>query len=179
MYKLKWTRLQNEIFRYLCIKSGVNSNQRDIAKALKVSPTAIAKSLKEMEIEKLIIYIKDKKMNLSSIELNREDKFALEMKRVENLKMIYESGLLDLLETKFPGTLIILFGSYSYGTDTHDSDIDIAVIGAKNTEIETEEFDKKLERKIIVQLYDSLAKIHKNLRDNLLNGIVLKGVVEL
>ena len=43
MYKLKWTRLQSEILRLLCIKSGQILNLRGIANCLKVSPTAVAK----------------------------------------------------------------------------------------------------------------------------------------
>ncbi len=178
-YKFKWTRVQNEMFRFLCIKSGVSVNQRVIAEALKVSPTAVAKGLKSMNKDKFIIYNKDPRMNLTSVELNRDSDKAVSFKRIENLKMIYESGLLELLDNKFPGDLIILFGSYSYGTDTSDSDVDIAIIGSKEKEINLEEFEKFLGREIIVQFYDSIKGIHKSLRNNIINGIVLKGVIEL
>lgn len=178
-YKLKWTRVQNEIFRFLCIKSGTSVNQRVIAEALKVSPTAVAKGVKSMSKEGLVVYTKDPRMNLTAVELNRDNEKALSLKRVENLKMIYESGLLNSLSDKFPGALIILFGSYSYGTDTSESDIDIAVIGSKKKEISLKEFENYLGREIIVQFYDSLKEIHKSLRDNIINGIVLRGVIEL
>jgi len=177
--KFKWTRVQNEIFRFLCIKSGSSVNQRFIAEKLKVSPTAVAKALKSISKERLIIYSKDPRMNLTYAELNRDNEKAISFKRVENLKMIYESGLLELLNDKFPGTLIILFGSYSYGTDIINSDVDIAIIGSKKKEINLGEFEKLLGRKIIVQFYDSLKEIYKNLRNNIINGIILKGVIEL
>src|SRR3989338_1101089 len=109
-YKIKWTRVQNEIFRFLCTKSGTSVNQRVIAEALKISPTAVAKALKGMSEERLIIYSKDPRMNLTSAELNRDGEKAVSFKRAENLKMIYESGLLEVLSVKFPGTLIVLFG---------------------------------------------------------------------
>jgi len=54
MYKVKWTRLQSEIFRYLCIKSGQSFNLRGLARPLKVSPTAVSKALNDLEKEKLI-----------------------------------------------------------------------------------------------------------------------------
>jgi len=178
IYKLKLTRLQNEIFRLLCIKAGKAINQRAIANALKVSPTAISKSLTTLEKERLIIVKKDSKMNLTLIELNRENPLAIGLKRAENLKMIYESGIIDFLEEKFPGDVIILFGSYSYGGDYYNSDIDIA-IGAKQKEVDLDKFEKMLEREININTYQNFKDINKNLRSNIFNGITLGGGISL
>lgn len=179
MYKLKFTTLQNEIFRLLCIKAGITLNQRGIARLLNVSPTAIAKGVKGLEKEKLIKIEKSKTMNLSSIELNRDNSKVTALKRAENLKMIHDSGLVDFLEEKFPGCTIILFGSYSFGEDTINSDIDIAVIGSKEKQINLTKFDKLLERTIFIHYYDNITAITKNLRSNILNGITLAGAIEL
>jgi len=187
MYKLKFTRLQNEILRFLSIKSGISLNARDIARALKVSPTAIAKSLELLKKEELITVEKHKgKINLLSIELNRDNQKAIDFKKIENLKMIYESELVKFLEDSFPGAAIILFGSYSRGEDIwtnepkgHISDIDIAVIGTKEKQVELTKFDKLLERTIVINFYPSFKEIHKNLKDNILNGILLAGSVDL
>ena len=103
----------------------------------------------------------------------------MQIKRAENLKMIYESGLADFLEKELPGSTIILFGSYSRGEDTIRSDIDIAVIGRKEKHINLDDFEKKLERNISINFYASFKEIHKNLKENLFNGIVLFGGVEL
>ena len=186
MYKIKFTRLQNEIFRFFCIKAGMSINQRGVSKALKVSPTAISNSLNELVKESLINVKKDQKMNLTLIEFNRDSQKASDMKRVENLKLIYESGLAKFLQESFPGTTIILFGSYSRGedvwanlTEENRSDIDIAIIGTKGKEINLTEFDKKLERTVIINFYSLFKDIHKHLRDNILNGIVLSGSADL
>jgi predicted nucleotidyltransferase len=93
--------------------------------------------------------------------------------------MIYESGIVDFLEEKFPGTVIILFGSYSYGEDTVKSDIDLAVVGAKEKSANLEKYEEFLERKININTYKTFKEINKNLRDNLLNGTVLAGRVSL
>ena len=186
MYKLKWTRLQAEIFRYLCIKAGQTPNLRRIAGQLDVSPTAVSKALVEMEKEGWVAVKKSKTMNLLSIELNRDNSRAIEMKRVENLKMIYESGLSDFLFNKLPGCNIILFGSYSYGSDIlidedegYKSDIDIAIVGTKGNDIDLERFDILLERKVNINFYESWDKIHKNLKESILKGIFLNGGVKL
>ena len=175
MYKLKFTKLQNEIFRLLCIKAGISLNQRGIARILNVSPTAVAKALYLLDKENLVIVNKSKEMNLTSIQLNRD---KAEFKRVENLKLIYESGLLGFLEEKFPGSTIILFGSYSKGEDTIKSDIDIAIIG-KEKKIDLIKFDKLLERRIFLHFYPSLKEMKKELKENILNGIILFGGIEL
>ena len=186
MYKVKWTRLQAEIFRFLCIKAGQSLNLRGIAKPLKVSPTAISNALPELEIRGVIKVQKSKTMNLLSIELNRDDNKVIELKRVENLKIIYESGLSDFLFNEFPGCTVILFGSYSRGedvwigdTEENRADIDIAIIGTKRKEIDLTKFDKMLERIVNINFYESWNKIHKHLKNNILNGILLKGSVEL
>jgi len=178
-YKVKWTRLQAEIFRFLCIKAGQNFNLRGIAEHLNVSPTAVSNALPELEKENLISVEKSETMNLMSIKFNRDNKKAIELKRTENIKLIYESGLVDFLEEKFPGCTIILFGSYSYGDDTTTSDIDIAIVGGKEKKIELDNYEKQLERKININFYDSFNEINKNLKSNLFNGVILVGRIAL
>ena len=185
MYQLKWTRLQGEIFRLFCIKAGQVLNLRAVAKALNVTPTAVSNALVELEKEEILKIQKSKTMNLLSIELNRDNPKTIHLKRTENLKLIYESGLSDFLYNEFPGCTIVLFGSYSRGEDilteteeTH-SDIDIAIIGRKEKEINVAVFNKLLERKIHINFYESWQKIHTHLKENILNGIVLSGGIEL
>lgn len=177
--KLKLTRLQSEIFTLLCKKAGSELNQSNIAKELEVSSTAISKAIKLLEKTDIIKIKKDKLMNLILISLNRENTKVMQLKRVENLKQTYESGLVEELENKFPGSTIVLFGSFSRGDDTTKSDIDIAIIGAKEKNIDRISFQKLLEREIILNFYPSMKEIHKELRENICNGIVLVGGIEL
>jgi len=186
MYKLKFTRLQNEIFRLLSIKAGMTLNQRDIAKILKVSPTAVSKSLPLLEKEDLIKIKRLNKINLLSIEFNRDNQKAIYIKRAENIKLIYESEIMNHLNDNFPGCTIILFGSYSRGEDSitadfegHKSDIDIAIVGTKGKEIVLTKFEKLLEREININFYESWKIIDKHLKNNILNGVLFSGGVEL
>lgn len=179
IYKLKLTSLQQEVLRILFIKAGMALNQRQIANISGVSPPAVIKALPNLEKENLIKIKQDKETKRWSIELNRDNHRAMQLKRVDNLEQIYESGLADFLEKEFAGAAIILFGSYSRGDDIINSDIDIAVIGRKEKDIDLTGYEKHLERKIIINFYDSFKKIHKHLKENLYNGIVLIGGVEL
>lgn len=177
IYKLKWTVLQEEIFSLLCIRAGEKLSQREIAKILKVSPTAVANSIKKLKDSQLIKVEKTKTINFVSF--NREEPKAIELKRVENLKNIYTSGLSGYLEKELPGGTIILFGSYSVGEDTNTSDIDIAVIERKDKILHLEEYEKILNRRININFYSSWKAIHEHLKNNILNGILLQGSVEL
>ncbi|HLC95967.1 MAG TPA: nucleotidyltransferase domain-containing protein [Candidatus Nanoarchaeia archaeon] len=179
MYKLKWTRLQLEIVRFLSIKAGQDFNLRKVAQALAVSPTAVSNVLEDLEKDSYISVKKSNTMNLMSIQLNRDNKKAIEFKRTENLRLIYDSGLADFLYELFPGCAIILFGSYSRGEDVYGSDIDVAVVGMDEKRMELKKYESLLERKISINFYKSWAKIHTHLKENIINGITLSGGIEL
>jgi predicted nucleotidyltransferase len=177
IYKLKFTQLENEIFTLLCLRAGEKLSQREISKILDVSPTAVANSLKKLLNNEFVVFEKTKTINFISLNLN--NKIVIELKRAENLKNLYLSGLSDYLEESLAGSAIILFGSYSKGEDTNSSDIDIAVIERKPKNLSLEEYEKILKRKININFYDSWKDIHRNLKNNILNGIILHGSVDL
>lgn len=178
-YKYKWTSLQQAIFRLLCIKAGSLLNQREIARLLRISPTAIGKAIKKLEKENIIKKEKRGKIRVINIELNRDNKKILGFKRADNLKQLYEYGVIEYLEDIFPTATIIIFGSYSKGDDTITSDIDIAIIGSKERKLSLENFQNILEREIQINYYNSLHEIHKNLRENVINGIVVAGGISI
>jgi len=174
--KPKLTQLQNDILRVLFKKNGSVLNQRQLAIQLNVTQPAIKKALPVLEKIKSINVKKDQRL---SITLNTECHKVMQLKRIDNLKQIYEYNLADFLEKEYAGATIILFGSYSRGEDTWNSDIDIAVIGRKEKNIELGIYEKNLERKININFYKSFSDIHKHLKENLANGFVLAGGFEL
>ena len=126
-----------------------------------------------MSIKKL------KMKTINFVSFNRDEEKSISLKRVENIKNIYNSQILDYMEKELPGGTVILFGSYSRGEDTDSSDIDIAVIGRKDKILNLDKFEKILNRKININFYDSWKKIDIHLKNNILNGIVFTGGVEL
>lgn len=179
IYKEKFTSLQREILRFLFVKSGKSFNQRQIALALNVSPTAVGKAIPLLKKEKLISLTKEEGDNRNIVNLNKENPFVFYLKRTENLKMLYESGLVSFLSENFGLTTIILFGSYSLGEDIESSDIDIAIIGSKEKKLDLKKFEEILQRKIILNFYNNLKEIESNLKSNILNGITLRGGINL
>jgi Mn-dependent DtxR family transcriptional regulator len=70
---------------------------------LTVSQPAIKKALPHLEE---IGFIKVKKEQRLEIYLNTENHKVMQLKRVDNLKHIYESNLVDFLENNFAGATI-------------------------------------------------------------------------
>lgn len=175
IYKVKWTVLVQNVFSLLCQRSGEKMSQRKIAKELDISPTAAGTAVKALE--KIGLAKKEKTKTINFISLNREEATAL--KRVENLKSIYVSGLATHLEETLPGSTIILFGSYARGEDTTRSDIDIVVIGRGEKAVKVEPYEKSLRRRINMNFYRTWKEMSKELRNNILNGIILHGSVDL
>jgi len=165
--------LRESLFRLLCIKTGEKQNQRQLAKRLKVSPTAVGTIVKRLKKEGIVATERLGTMNLTLVELSR-DPITTARKRCENLRMLSDAGLATHLQETYPGTTIVLFGSYARGEDTVRSDIDIAIIGAKK-QIDTTVFEKLLERRVQIHLFADLKEIESHLRTNLYNGIVLHG----
>ena len=83
IYKLNFTILELEVFSYLSIRVGEELSQRELAQILKVSPTAIANTVKLLGEKGLIKVKKTKTINF--VTYNRENYKAIELKRVEIL----------------------------------------------------------------------------------------------
>ncbi|BFI73775.1 hypothetical protein YN1_7620 [Nanoarchaeota archaeon] len=146
---------------------------REIAKLSGISHTYIIKIIKELENENLITIERKEKINL--IRGNLENKYFIELKRLYNILSLKD--LVNYLVDNYSPDVIILFGSYSYGTDTEKSDIDL-YIGYKNFEINLEKFEKELSRKIQVFSGD-IKNYPKELLENILNGVKLYGWIKI
>ena len=179
IYELELTNLQQRIMRLLFVNAGRSLNALSIAKEIGVSQPAISKALPFLVKKDFIKLEKEKNSGRLSIQANRENHKIMQLKRADNLRLVYESGLADFLEKEFAGGTIILFGSYSRGEDIFNSDIDIAVIERKDKKTSLNNFEDILKRDIHLNFYNSFKDIHKNLKENLFNGIVLYGGIEL
>ena len=72
---------------------------------------------------------------------------------------------------------MILFGSYARGEDLENSDIDI-FLECKKEEINLSNFENHLNRKIQLHFKDNFKNYPKELKNNIVNGIVLDGYLE-
>ncbi len=145
---------------------------REISRASGVFPKSVMNYLKEFETDEIIKRFEKNKIPLYTA-LRDNERFKLYKK----LSIIYElnvSGFIEELWNKVSPDAIILYGSYAKGESVEDSDIDIFVIG-KEKEINIEIYEKTLGKKIHL-MYEAFPKnISNELKNNLANGIVMKG----
>jgi|SRR3989338_2167707 len=177
--KLKFTKLEEDILNFLFKNPTSEFNGKELAKEVNASQTAIAKSIKLLSEENILVV--NKKI-LLSIRLNRGDEEIFILKRIYNLRSLYSSGLVKELSNMFKGSVLSVFGSYAHGDDTEDSDIDIAILGSSEKKLDEKvlsKYEKKLQRKISLHFFSDVKKINNNLRNNILNGVVLKGALTI
>ncbi len=150
---------------------------REISRIINLAPLSVKKYLDEFVKEKLIRIEKHRVNDYPLYFANREENFKF-YKKTNNIKKIYESGLLDHIYDKSLPDVIYLFGSYSLGEDLATSDIDLYV-QSKEKKIDLKKFEKILKRKINIFFDDNFNNLSKNLRNNIINGIKLRGYLKI
>ena len=145
---------------------------RELSRLSKISPPSVINYLKEFEEKGLIK--KYLKREIPFYQAERDDKDFKHYKIISILSELHELGLTDFLWEKLSPEAIILYGSYAKGESVEGSDIDIFIIG-KEKKLELKNFEKKLGKIIHLMFRENPAKIPRELKNNLINGIVLKG----
>jgi len=108
---------------------------------------------------------------------NRENALFKRLKVNDLLLRIELGGLVRELNQEHPDC-VVLFGSAARGEDTQQSDLDLFV-GGKSNELGVAKFEKKLNRKINILFEPKIRNVSKELKNNLANGIVLAGYLDL
>jgi|SRR3989344_228027 len=99
-------------------------------------------------------------------------------KQIYNLIQLEESSLISFLKDQCMPKSIILFGSYFRGEDLEDSDIDI-FIESKYEKLDIAKFEKQLNRKIQLHFKEKFQSYPKELKNNILNGLIMSGYLEV
>lgn len=100
------------------------------------------------------------------------------IKKISIIYELNESGLVDFLWDKLAPDAIILYGSHAKGEAIEESDIDMFIIG-KEKKVDLKEFERKLGKKLHLMFQSDIKKISKELKNNLINGIILKGYLKI
>lgn len=154
----------------------------DLSETVKSSKTTTKKVVEQLINEK---FLKKEEIGKAwRISVIQDHPYLITRKIPLNINMIYESGIVDAVREKIPGArAIVLFGSYRWGVDNEKSDLDIAVevINNENPSIETLGMVNLGYRKeIMINLFIfSRNKVDLNVFNNIANGIVLDGLLEV
>ena len=149
---------------------------RELSKLINLSPTSVNIHLKKLEEDRLIVKETEGLYNSYRADFNN-DYFRF-YKKIHNMIQLRESGLIEELEDKIFPTAIVLFGSYMKGEDIETSDIDIFLM-AREKKISVEKYEKILGRRIQFFFCTDVKKIPAELKNNILNGIVIYGYLKV
>ena len=161
----------------------VNSTKKNylmnISRNIGLAHTSVKKNLAELTKLGLIIESVEKKggRKFPIYKANIENRLFKDYKMIYNLSSLLESGLIKFIEEKLMPKSIILFGSYRRGEDTENSDLDIFV-ECKEEELNLDKFERKLNRNIQLHFKENFNLYPKELKNNIMNGIVVGGFLE-
>lgn len=150
---------------------------REIAKLAKVS-SSTAKRFLDFYSEKRFLQ-RQRKANLALFKANVENPTFKHMKIGYFLMNLQPLG--DFLKEVYPDSSIVLYGSCARGEDDSQSDIDLLIISRKKEKAQLSKFEKQLERKITLFVYELHEWEEKAKKDRafyeriLIDGILLQG----
>ncbi|MCK5449980.1 nucleotidyltransferase domain-containing protein [Candidatus Pacearchaeota archaeon] len=144
---------------------------REYSREVRVSPPTASKMLNKFVSEGFLKRREERGFLLFRV--NRENLIMRDLSRIYWSEKLKE--LIGFLGDELYSNSIILFGSLSKLEVTKESDIDIAVFSKSEKKINIDKSEKKLGRKIQVFVFESLEKVNKELRNNIMNGYVLEG----
>ena len=166
--------------RYRILQEFFNNPMRDfqireLSRIAELAQPSVTNHLNALLKENLII--KEKKGIYPTFRANREDEMFKFYKKMDTLLMLKQTGFLDYIYDSCMPDSIILFGSASKGEDIAESDIDIFV-QSPDKKLSLEKYEKTLNRKITLLFEENFSRLSKELKNNLLNGIILRGYLK-
>jgi len=167
--------------RYRLLKIFLNNptdsfRLRELSRLSKIAPPSVMNYLKEFEEQELIR--KYEKRGTPFYRAIRENANFVFYKKLSILYELNNSGLIDFLWDNLNPDAIILFGSFAIGEDIESSDIDLFV-QCPEKKLNLEKYEKMLGRDINLFYESNFSRLNKELKNNILNGIKLKGYLKV
>ncbi len=150
---------------------------REICRIADLGPKSMYVYLNHF-INRTVVRIKEE-YGLKLYQANTESEIYKIDKTRYNIDKVRRSGIIDEINKKFDYPTIILFGSKAKGEDIEKSDFDIAIISPIKENIKLEKYEKKLNSEIQLFLIPDFSKESKELKNNIINGKLLSGYLEV
>ena len=150
---------------------------RELERLSKLGLPSVKNYVLELEKEDLvkIKIIQRFKLHIA----NRDNKRFKRLKTSYNIEKLYDSGLIDYLNKELSLPTIILFGSVAKGEDVENSDIDL-YIETPEKQLDISKFEREIGKNIQIFFHKTLKEIkNKHLMNNITNGIILEGFLEV
>ncbi len=149
---------------------------RGLARELKLSHATILNYINDLQKLSLI---KKKEATLypTYFASTESQKYKFYKKNWLIFKLV-ETGVIEHIQKDALPSSIILFGSGAKATFTEKSDIDIFV-ESNEAKLDLTKYEKKLNRKINLLFEQNINNLSKELRNNVINGVILYGFIKI
>lgn len=169
----KLTKTGEDVLEHFFQHPSQEIHIRGLADTTDIPYSSVRNALNDLAERGLLTRREESKMTFFSA--NRENDAFQQQKRIYNLQALYDSSVIGLLEEAFRPDTLVLFGSFLQGTDREDSDIDIAVVNGRDTEVDLKRYEEKLGRRFQLVHVTDVRKEAAEFRNTLANGYVLHG----
>jgi len=146
---------------------------RALARDLNKHPTTIRNAVKKLD--NIVQTTKDEKLIISFANTEQAKLTKAHLIKLQ----LFDSGFITHINNVLFEPTIILFGSAQRGEMNKQSDIDLCIICEEKKEVETGVFGIQREIQLFTHTKKSFRKLSKELRNNILNGDILQGYVEV
>ena len=160
------------------LPKGVGFQLREISRKVRIAPASVKTYLRDLINEDLVIKEKHRIYGYPVYYANRDNEYFKFLKKLDTVINIKESGLLDYLSNECMPDVIILFGSAAMGEDLKESDLDL-FLQSKKTKLNLDKYEKMLKRRINPFFSNNFNLLSNELKNNILNGIILKGYLKV
>lgn len=169
------TSNQRKVLDYFVTNPGSEIHVRGLTEEVDISYTSVRRALKQLE-EKGFLE-KDEKSKMTFY--TTSDGEFRKVKKIINLDRLENSSIADYLDEELRPEAIVLFGSYLEGQDKEESDIDLAVIGSRDKELDLSSFEEELGREIQITRVKNIWDETAEFKNTLANGMTLKGYLQV
>jgi len=144
---------------------------RELAEKAEVSPSTASRKLGAL-VENGVA---ERNRSRDSVIVSAPDSQAFRDRKLSfNLWKLAESGVVQELWNKSAPEAVVLFGSFSKGEDTHQSDVDLALVEGRTVEPDTKVIGRQVSAVDV-----NLDEARDGFLETLANGIVLRGYLDL
>lgn len=149
---------------------------RELSRKTRIAQPSVINHLKALMKDELIV--REKHGVYPAYRANRDNLFFRLLKKQDLITRLHTTGLINYLYDTCLPDAIILFGSASLGEDTEESDIDI-FLQAKRKRLDLKRYEQLFDRGISVFFEENFGKITEELKNNILNGTILRGYIKV
>ncbi|MEK6807533.1 MAG: nucleotidyltransferase domain-containing protein [Nanoarchaeota archaeon] len=158
--------------------SGAGFQLREISRKIHLAPVSVKRYLKDFIKDGLILKSRHRIHKYPVYWANRVSENFRNLKKINTILLIRDSGLLTYINDACMPDVVILFGSAARGEDLLESDLDLYV-QCKEKQLNLNKYKTKLNRRINLFFSESFDKMSGELKNNILNGTILGGYLKV